>query len=87
MFGYDKHSKAAAEKLDEYDFTELLNSCYGSDKNNLYSIIDEISQKYKDLAVVDGALDNLSNHEIMEYLSRRYNVRFVEITTYRMMPT
>lgn len=84
MFEYDECSKAAAEELDKYDFTELLSSCYDKEKNGLWDIIDKIIEEHKELDVDDGALDNLSSDEIMEYLSEKYNVRFEAITTYRM---
>lgn len=84
MFEYDKYAKAAAEELDKYDFTEILSSCYDNHENSLWEIIDRIIETFPELDVDDGAIDNLSGDEIMEYLSERYNVRFEEITTYRM---
>lgn len=84
MFEYDECSKAAAKELDKYDFTEILSSCYDNEKNGLWDVIDAIIEKHNELDVDDGALDNLSSDEIMEYLSKRYNVRFESIITYRM---
>jgi len=84
MFEYDKFSKAAAEELDKYDFTEILSDCYDSGLRDSWDIRCRIADKHSELDVDDGALDNLSNDEFMEYLSKRYNVRFEEVVTYRM---
>ena len=84
MFEYDEYSKAAAEELDKYDFNEILSSCYDDNANSLWEIVDKIIEKFPELYDGDGALDNLSSDEIMEYLSERYNVRFEEIITYHM---
>ena len=84
MFEYDKYSKVAAEKLDEYDFTEILSWCYDNDLRDSWDIKDKIADEYCELGIDDGALDNLTHDEFMEYLSKRYNVRFEEISTYRM---
>lgn len=84
MFEYDKYAKAAAEELDKYDFTEILSSCYDEGLRDFWDILDKIIEKHEELDVNDGALDNLSSDEIMDYLSTRYNVRFDEIITYRM---
>ena len=84
MFEYDKFSKAAAEELDKYDFTEILSECYDNDLRSPWDIRYRIADKHSELDVDDGALDNLSNDEFMEYLSKRYNVRFEEVITYRM---
>ena len=84
MFEYDKAAEAAAKKLDEYDFTEILSWCYDNDLRESWDIRNEIAEEYEELSADDGALDNLSNDEFMEYLSERYNVRFEEVTTYRM---
>ena len=84
MFEYDKYAKAAAEELDKYDFTDILSSCYDEGLRDFYNILDKIIEEHKELDIDDGALDNLSSDEIMDYLSARYNVTFDEITTYRM---
>lgn len=84
MFEYDKYAEAAAKKLDEYDFSEILSSCYDNDLRNPWDIENAISEEYEELGSDDGALGNLSCDEFMEYLSKRYNVMFEEITTYRM---
>ena len=84
MFEYDECSKAVAKELDKYDFTETLSLCYDDKENSLWEIVDRIIETFPELNVDDGAIDNLSSDEIMEYLSEKYNVRFEAITTYRM---
>ena len=85
MFGdYDKIVQLAMKKLDEYDFTELLSECYDVNKCNIYEIIDDIINNYLELAGDDSPLDELSTYEIMDYLSKRYNVKFIEQTHYYM---
>ena len=84
MFEYDEDAKAAAEKLDEYNFIELLRSCYINNLRDPWDIRDKIMDEYTELGLVDSALDYLSNDEFMEYLSERYPIRFEEIIGYRM---
>lgn len=71
----------AANKLDEYDFTEILRYCYDNLLKDSWEIRYEIIEEYKEL---NEYLDNLSDYEFMEYLKERYNVRFEEVVTYRM---
>ena len=84
MFEYDKFSKAAAEELDKYDFTEILSECYDNDLRSPWDIMERIVDEYAELGFIDGALDNLSNDEFMEYLTERYPIKFEEVITYRM---
>ena len=84
MFEYDKYAKAAADKLDEYDFTEILSWCYDNGLRDPWDIRCKIEDEHYELSVDDGALDNLSIDEFMDYLSEKYSVRFEEVTTYRM---
>lgn len=84
MFEYDTAAKAAAEKLDKYDFTEILKYCYGHELRSPWDIYDVIVEEYAELDVMDSPLDELSEHELMDYLSERYNVVFEEVVTYRM---
>ena len=81
MFDYDEYSKAAAEKLDEYDFTEILSSCYDNNLRDPWDIKCEIEDEYGEL---EDILDDLSVDEFMEYLSNRYDVYFEEVIAYRM---
>lgn len=84
MFEYDECTKRAAEKLDEYDFTEILNLCYDNNLKSPWEIADKIMEKYEELGVLGGAFDYLSVDEFMKYLSERYPVRFEEVIAYRM---
>ena len=79
-----KFSKAAAEELDKYDFTEILSECYDNDLRSPWDIMERIVDKYAEFGFIDGALDNLSNDEFMEYLTERYPIKFEEVVTYRM---
>lgn len=81
MFDYDEYSKAAAEKLDEYDFTEILSLCYDNSLRDPWDIRCKIEDEYNEL---EDTLDDLSTDEFIEYLSNRYNVYFEEVITYRM---
>lgn len=88
MFGeYEKIVQAVKDKLDEYDFTDLLSDCYDLGLNDIYEIIDSIDSilyQYLEFDEDGTPLDDLSTDEIMEYLSKKYNVQFVEQTHYYM---
>lgn len=82
MFDYDPASKRAADKLDEYDLSELLLQCYDVGWVDPWDIRERaILVEYPELADI---LDELSTDEFMEYLTKRYNVRFEEVISYRM---
>jgi hypothetical protein len=81
MFEYDENAKLASEELDNYDFTGILSLCYDNGLREPWDIRCRIEDEYTEL---EDALDNLSNDEFMEYLSKRYNVEFKEIITYSM---
>lgn len=81
MFEYDMDAFLAANKLNEYDFTDTLRYCYGYGLTNSWHIREKIIEEHKEL---EEYLDNLSNDEFMDYLSERYNVKFEEVVTYRM---
>jgi len=85
MFGeYEKIVQAAKDKLDEYDFTDLLSDCYDLGRKDIYEIIDSILDKYPELDEDGTPLDDLGTDEIMEYLSQKYSVEFMEQTHYYM---
>lgn len=85
MFGdYEKIVQAAKDKLDEYDFTDLLSDCYDLGRKDIYEIIDSILDKYPELDEDGSPIDDLDMGEIMECLSKKYNVKFVEQTHYYM---
>jgi hypothetical protein len=46
--------------------------------------LDDIIDNYLELTGEDSLLDDLSTYEIMDYLSKRYNVEFIEQTHYYM---
>lgn len=81
MFEYDYDAMKAAEKLDQYNFKDILSDCYDNDMRNPERIRNIIEFRYKEL-IYD--LDNLTNDEFIEYLEARYPVRFEEVVTYRM---
>lgn len=81
MFEYDYEAMKAAEKLDQYNFKELLSDCYDVGYRKPEDIRDAIEHRYKKLKY---DLDNLTDLELMEYLEMRYPIRFEEVITYRM---
>ena len=86
MFGdYDKIVQLAMEKLDEYDFTDLLSECYDDNRRDIYEITDSMLYEYPELGEDKSPLYDLSIYEIMDYLSKRYNVEFISQTHYYMM--
>lgn len=81
MFEYDKDAKAAAEKLDEYDLKERLIACYDLGYRDPFMIRERIALKYPEL---DDVMGDLTEDEFMEYLCKRYHVRFDEFVSYRL---
>ena len=81
MFEYDYEAMKAAERLDQYNFKELLSDCYDCGRRNPEDIKDFVEHRHKELKY---DLENLSNDEFIEYLETRYPVRFEEVITYRM---
>lgn len=82
MFEYDIESRIAAEELDKYDLKEILSDCYDKGITEPWDIENiGILNKHPEL---EDTLDNLSLDEFMEYLSRKYDVVFDEVITYRM---
>lgn len=82
MFEYDEDSKKAAQKLDEYDFTDILKSCFDSDIRDAYDIRNFIGEKH--YPELEDTLADLTESEWIEYLEARYPVRFEEVVRYRM---
>lgn len=81
MFEYDKDAQTAAEKLDEYDLKERLIACYDLGYRDPFMIRERIVLQHPEL---EDVMDNLSNDEFMEYLCKRYHVRFDELVSYRL---
>lgn len=81
MFEYDELVMAAANELDKHDLSGTLKWCYDGGWRDPDDIRDGISQHHNGLA---EAVDELSDDELMMYLSAKYNVRFEETITYSM---
>ena len=82
MFECDEDAKKAAEKLDEYNFKDILQSCYDSGISDPIDIRDHIiDNHYPEL---DETFGDLTGDEWMEYLCYRYPIKFEEIISYRM---
>ena len=80
MFEYDKASQKAAEQLDNYDLTNILDWCYDANWRDPWDIKEKIRIEYPEL---DDILDDLSSDEFMEYLTSKYNIKFEEVISYR----
>lgn len=82
MFEYDEDAEKAAEKLNEYNFKDILKSCFDS------NIIDPTDIRYhitdNHYPELEETLADLTESEWMEYLQSRYPVRFEEVVHYRM---
>ena len=81
MFEYDEATNKAAKVLDEYDLTDFLSECGNSGCTNLLDIQEKVVEKFGELETV---MDDMTSDEFMEYLCKRYNVKFAEEITYRM---
>ena len=82
MFEYDDDARRASETLDKYDFTDILSECYDIGMRDPWDILYKgILVRYPEL---EDTTDNLSTDEFMEYLCKKYHVRFEEIISYRM---
>lgn len=69
--------KLATETLDKYDFHEFINMCLFFGVRDPYSIIAHINTWFDNEEIYE-ALDTLTIHEFMEYISNKYGVIFVE---------
>ena len=84
MFDYDEWVRAAALVLDYYDLREMLAQCKERCILNPFEIKDYIQNSTHNLELVH-ALEELSSYELMEYLTDRYGVRWVETISYNMV--
>lgn len=86
MFEYDVNAKAAAEELDKHDLTNTLILCWKIGAEDPYAIKQEIQNEAvpNSIALFD-AVEELSPDELMEYLTQKYDVRFEEVVSYRML--
>lgn len=78
MFDYDEESKRAAEVLDKYDLSPILQSCRGVDIYDIESRIEEHSDE------AASAVENLTTDELAEYFHQRYGMRIEEVPHYYM---
>ena len=84
MFNYDQDAYKAAEKLNEYDLSDVLNFCAESgEKTEIFDVIDRIELIYPNLW---RELHTLSSYEFMEYLHIMYDASFIEETHYHLRP-
>lgn len=81
MFDYDENAKAAVDKLDKYDLKERLIACYDLRLLDPFMIRERIALKYPEL---EDVISDLTEDEFMEYLCKRYHVRFDEVVHYRL---
>lgn len=82
MFEYDAESCKAVELLDRLDLTEILTRCIDNRIIDLWDIRDELM---KDSVEIEKAVEDLTFDELMEYLSKRYNLHFNEEITYHVV--
>lgn len=84
MFNYDEYACKAAEKLNEYDLSDVLKFCIKSRKTEIFDIIKQMKLMYPNLS---KEIDILSSEELMEYLQIMYGASFMEETNYYLKPT
>lgn len=82
LFEYDNQ---VAIKLDEYDFSKLLNEYIEDGITDLRDVVNCLSCEIG--KPVESAFKELSEAEIIEYLSDRYDVAFVERSWHEMFKT
>lgn len=81
IFFYQR-ANDAIKKLDEYDFTELLEFCFDKGIQELHDVVEFLYDENEEQA--KEAFDELGEYEIADYLEDRYKVWFEEITTHYM---
>lgn len=81
MFEYDQEVSDAVKILDKYDLKPVLNDCYDSGDRHPYDIRDKAVENFPE---IEDALECLCEDEWMEYLIKRYNVRFRETISYQL---
>lgn len=82
MFEYDIDAMLAAQRLDEYDLSPILNECYRDRCRQLGDIRDWMTANAH--LGLGEAFGELSDDELMAYLEDRYNVSFTEVSSYWM---
>lgn len=82
MFDYCQEAKKAADELDKYDLSDILKQCYEIGWRDPWDIGERgIIGKYPEL---EGSVHALDLDELMEYLMKKYPVRFSERISYAM---
>ncbi len=82
MFDYCQEAKKAAAELDKYDLSDILKQCYEIGWRDPWDIGERgIIGKYPEL---EGSVHALDLDELMEYLMKKYPVRFSERISYAM---
>ncbi len=82
MFDYCQEAKKAVEELDKYDLSDILKQCYEIGWCDPWDIGEHgIIGKYPEL---EGSVHALDLDELMEYLMKKYPVRFSERISYAM---
>ena len=75
MFDYDEESRLAAEKLDKYDFTDILKQCYGVNIFDVKYMLRDLEEEIFD------EISDLTTDEFAEYLHQRYGMKIEEVLT------
>lgn len=82
MFDYCQEAKKAVAELDKYDLSDILKQCYEIGWRDPWDIGERgIIGKYPEL---EGSVHALDLDELMEYLMKKYPVRFSERISYAM---
>jgi hypothetical protein len=82
VFDYCQEAKKAAAELDKYDLSDILKQCYEIGWRDPWDIGERgIIGKYPEL---EGSVHALDLDELMEYLMKKYPVRFSERISYAM---
>lgn len=82
MFDYCQEAKKTVEELDKYDLSDILKQCYEIGWRDPWDIGQHgIIGKYPEL---EGSVHALDLDELMEYLMKKYPVRFSERISYAM---
>ena len=83
MFEYDELACAASEILDKHNFEDDILECRERGLSSVWEIRDYF--EFENGMEVCCALDDLSNDEFMEYLTKRYGVQWKQVVAYHMI--
>ncbi len=82
MFSYDKELSAAVEEVDRYDLIDTLIKCWDKKIYDPCGTMEYVQQEFPTL---EDAIDLFGIDEWIIYLAERYNVTFIEETSYHMV--